>query len=129
MAYYPMSKKLSRKPVVFVPPSYDELVALPREVQHSIGFALLQAQDGRKHISAKPLKGFKGAGVLEIIEDHDGNTYRAVYTVRFTDVIYVLHVFQKKSKKGIKTPKHVMDRIRARLKWAENDHSKPEGGS
>jgi phage-related protein len=62
-----------------------------------------------------------GAGVLEVVEDHDGNTYRAAYTVRFAEVVYVLHVFQKKSKKGIETPKHVIDLIKARLKTAESD--------
>jgi len=82
-----MSRKSSLKPVRWVPPSYEELVALPRGVQHAIGVALMMAQGGGKHPSAKPLKGFKGAGVLEIIEDHDGDTYRAVYTVRFSGVI------------------------------------------
>jgi phage-related protein len=84
------------------------------------------AQSGGKHPSAKPLKGFKGAGVLEIIEDHDGDTYRAVYTVRFAGVIYVLHVFQKKSKKRIETPKHVIDLIKSRLKTAERDYREQE---
>ena len=72
------------------------------------------------------MKGFKGAGVLEVVEDHDGNTYRAVYTVRFSDNVYVLHVFQKKSKKGIQTPKHVVELIRARLRRAERDHRESE---
>lgn len=117
-----MLEKPILKPVHWVPPTHEDLLAFPRDVQHSIGLALMMAQGGGKHPSAKPLKGFKGAGVLEIVEHHDGNTYRAVYTVRFADVIYVLHVFQKKSRKGIKTPKHVMDLIRARLRWAENDY-------
>jgi phage-related protein len=81
------------------------------------------AQSGSKHPSAKPLKGFGGAGVLEVIEDHVGSTYRAVYTVRFTDAVYVLHVFQKKSKRGVATPKHEMALIRARLKEAEALHT------
>jgi phage-related protein len=72
------------------------------------------------------MKGFKGAGVLEVVEDHDGNTYRAVYAVRFSDNVYVLHVFQKKSKKGIQTPKHVVELIRARLRRAERDHRESE---
>ena len=71
--------------------------------------------------SAKPLKGFSGAGVLELIDDARGNTYRAVYTVRFSDVVYVLHVFLKKSKQGIATPKHEIDLIRERLKLAQSD--------
>jgi len=99
-------------------------------VQREIGFALRQAQDGGKHPDAKPLKGFGGASVLEIVEDHDGDTYRAVYTVRFADAVYVLHVFQKKSKK-IATPKHEMDLIPARLKEAERLHAERtrEGGT
>jgi phage-related protein len=80
------------------------------------------AQRGGKHPSAKPLKGFKGAGVLEIVEDHRGDTYRAVYTVRFAKAVYVLHVFMKKSKSGIKTPKHEMELIDRRLKAAELDY-------
>lgn len=119
-----MSKKPNLKPVHWVPPSYDDLVALPRDVQHTIGVALMMAQAGGKSPSARPLKGFKGAGVLEVVEDHDGNTYRAVYTVRFAEVVYVLHVFQKKSKKGIETSKHVIDLIKARLKTAELDYRK-----
>ena len=73
--------------------------------------------------STKPLKGFNGAGVLELIEDERGNTYRAVYTVRFSDVVYVLHVFQKKSKHGITTPKHEIDLIHERLKLAQSDYT------
>lgn len=72
---------------------------------------------------AKPLKGFSGAGVLELIEDERGSTYRAVYTVRFSDVVYVLHVFQKKSKHGISTPKHEIDLIHERLKLAQSDYT------
>ena len=87
-----------------------------------IGYALWFAQMGDKHPSAKPLKGFKGAGVLEIVEDHAGDTYRAVYSVRFAKAIYVLHVFQKKSKSGIKTPKHEVDLIEARLQWARAEY-------
>jgi phage-related protein len=77
---------------------------------------------GDKHPSAKPLQGFGSAGVLEIVEDHDGDTYRAVYTVRFAEVVYVLHTFQKKSKRGVKTPKREIDLIKARLQRAEDDY-------
>jgi phage-related protein len=77
---------------------------------------------GDKHPSAKPLQGFGGAGVLEIVEDHDGDTYRAVYTVRFAEVVYVLHTFQKKSKRGVKTPKREIDLIKARSQRAEDDY-------
>jgi len=77
------------------------------------------AQQGEKHPCTKPLKGFKGAGVLEVVENYDGNTYRAVYTVRIKNKIYVLHTFQKKSKKGIQTPQKEIDVIKARLKRVE----------
>jgi phage-related protein len=83
------------------------------------GFALHLAQTGQKHDQSKPLKGFSGAGVLEVVEDHMGDTYRAVYTVKLADVVYVLHCFQKKSKSGISTPKPEMDLIRDRLKAAQ----------
>lgn len=110
------------KPLHWVASSLEDLRQFPRAVQRSIGVALRTAQLGRKHESAKPLKGFKGAGVLEIVEDHDGDTYRAAYTVRFSNHVYVLHVFQKKSKKGIQTPKHIMNLIHARLAAAKQDH-------
>ncbi len=88
-----------------------------------MGFALYQAQIGGMSGDAKPLKGFGGAGVLEIVEDHHGDTYRAVYTVKFERAIYVLHAFQKKSRKGIKTPQEDMDLVRRRLRIAEQDHN------
>src|SRR5713101_2856030 len=93
----------SIKPVVWIGSAKADLSAFPEEVKDSLGFALYMAQQGGKHSSAKPLRGFGGAGVLEIVEDHDGGTYRAVYTVRFAGRIYVLHSFQKKSKSGIAT--------------------------
>jgi len=105
------------------------LSAFPDEVRGSIGHALHQAQIGEESDSAKALKGFGGRGILEIVEDFDGNTYRAVYTVRFAGVIYVLHAFQKKSKKGIATPKHIFDLIRSRLRDAETDYrARQKGG-
>ena len=76
----------------------------------------------RKHLQVKPLRGFKGGGVLEVVEDFDGNTFRTMHTVRFADVVYVLHAFQKKSKKGIATPKHEMDVVRSRLRVAQESH-------
>ncbi len=87
-----------------------------------MGFALYQAQLGRKAPSAKPLAGFGGAGVLEIVEDFRANTFRAVYTVKFSEQVYVLHAFQKKSKKGIATPKAELDLIKKRLRVAEEDY-------
>ena len=86
------------KPIEWIASSLDDLRDFPEDVQQSMGYALYQAQCGGKHPDAKPLKGFKGAGVLEVIEDFDGDTYRAVYTVKFDGAVYVLHAFQKKSK-------------------------------
>lgn len=91
-------------------------------MQRNIGYALYFAQVGDKHPSAKPLQGFGGTGGLEIVEDHDRDAYRAVYTVRFAEVIYVLHAFKKKAKRGIKTPQQEIDLIKARLKRAEEDY-------
>lgn len=79
-------------------------------------------QAGGKHVDAKPLKGFGGAGVLEVVEDHEGGTFRTVYTVRFARAVYVLHAFQKKSKKGVKTPAAELELIRSRLKAAEEHY-------
>ncbi len=89
-----------------------------------MGFALRFAQGGVKPDNVKPLKGFKGAGVLEVIENFDGDAYRAVYTVKFAGVVYVLHCFQKKSTKGIATPKSTIDLIHQRLRAAEAMHRK-----
>jgi Phage-related protein len=106
-------------PLEFIGTSREDLTAFPLPVKHSIGFALRFAQKCGKHPGAKPLKGFTGAGVLEIVSDFDGNTFRAVYTVRLKGVVYVLHAFQKKSRTGIKTPQGEIDKIRRRLKQAE----------
>ncbi|HZR72718.1 type II toxin-antitoxin system RelE/ParE family toxin [Bradyrhizobium sp.] len=116
-------------PLEFVGSSEEDLSELPLEVKRVIGFALRMAQKGGKHRDTKPLGGFSGAGVLEVISDFDGDTFRAVYTVKFKGVIYVLHVFQKKSKSGIKTPKAEIDKIKVRLKqaeqlYAESDYEK-----
>lgn len=94
-------------------------MALPEEVTDTFGYALYLAQTGKKHEQAKPLHGFGSAGVLEIVEDRRGNAYRAVYTVRFAAAVFVLHVFQKKAKSGIATPKQDIELIRERLKVAE----------
>lgn len=99
--------------------SHKDLMALPTDVRRFFGYALSLAQAGDQHDAAKVLKGFGGAGVLEVIDDDAGGTYRAVYTVKFEEAVFVLHCFQKKSKEGIATPKHVVDIIRARLKVAE----------
>lgn len=115
-----------QKPLYWVASSKKDLKDLPEEVQDVFGYALHLAQDGKKHDQAKPLKGFGGAGVLEVVEDFNGDTYRAAYTVKFANAVYVLHCFQKKSTHGIATPKPDMDLIRERLKAAEA-HAKGAG--
>ena len=112
----------TEKTLIWIGSSKKDLMAFPEDVKGAVGYALHLAQHGEKHLDAKPLKGFGGAKTLEVVEDHQGNTYRAVYTLRFANYVYVLHCFQKKSKKGIGTPKPDMDKIRARLKDAELLH-------
>jgi phage-related protein len=116
------------KPVEWVGSSYKDYRSFPEPVQDKMGFALYQAQVGGISGSAKPLKGFGGAGIIEIVEDHRGDAYRAVYTVKFEQVVYVLHAFQKKSRKGIATPQDDIDLIKRRLKVAEQDYAAQHGG-
>lgn len=110
------------KPCIFVGASRREMKALPDEVRGEFGHALHEAQRGAEPASAKALKGFGGRGVLELIEDFDGNTYRAVYTVRFAGTVYVLRAFQKKAKAGIATPKSEIELVKTRLRAAEADY-------
>ncbi|HYG90162.1 MAG TPA: type II toxin-antitoxin system RelE/ParE family toxin [Azospirillum sp.] len=105
--------------VLWISSAKDDLIAFPEPVRKTVGYALHLAQIGLKHEKAKPLQGFGGTSVLEVVEDHRGDTYRAVYTVRFEDAVIVLHAFQKKAKRGIATPPHEIDLIRKRLKVAE----------
>ena len=107
------------KPPEWIASSHKDLMALPSDVRRRFGYALSLAQIGDQDDAAKVLKGFGGTGVLEVVEDDAGGTYRAVYTVKFAEAVFVLHCFQKKSKSGIATPKADMDIIRARLKVAE----------
>jgi phage-related protein len=107
------------KQLIWIGSSKKELMALPLEVRKFFGHALDFAQRGGQHDAAKSLKGFGGAGVLEIVEDDVGGTYRAVYTVKFAEAVFVLHCFQKKSKSRIATPKEDLDMVRARLKVAQ----------
>ena len=107
------------KPLAWVGSAKRDLLALPEEVIDAFGYALYVAQTGKKHEKAKALHGFGSAGILEIVEDWRGNAYRAVYTVRFSAAVFVLHVFQKKAKHGIATPRQDMELIRERLKVAE----------
>jgi len=106
------------KPLYWVGNSYKELVALPKQVRRQFGYALGLAQLGERDPSVKPLSGFGGAAVLEVVENDAAGTYRAVYSVRFPEAVFVLHCFQKKSTSGIATPKTHMNIIRDRLKLA-----------
>ena len=112
------------KPVRWIGSSRDDLRALPEAVKRRVGGALWEAQIGGKAPFAKPLKGFGGGSVLEIVDDFDGNTYRAVYTVRFAGAVYVLHVFQKKSKRRIATPRAEVALVEHRLRLAKLDHER-----
>ena len=120
-----MAKEVLR-PVEWVGSSKGDLKQFPAAVQDQVGFALYQAQAGLKHRGAKPLKGL-GANVLEVISRYDGDTYRAVYTVRFKAAVYVLHAFQKKAKQGIATPERETDLIKRRLKAAEQHYTDTYG--
>jgi phage-related protein len=112
------------KPLFWMGSSRDDLSAFPLAVKKVMGFALRQAQQGGKHADAKPLKGRKGASVLEVVADFDTDTYRAVYTVKFRRAVYVLHAFQKKSKSGIKTPKPALALIERRLRAAKEHYER-----
>ena len=114
--------EISFRTVEWVGSSYKDFRSFPDDVQDHAGYALYLAQIGEKHEDAKPLKGFGGAGVLEVVSNHDGDTYRAVYTVKFSAAVYVLHAFQKKSKAGSKTPAPEMEMVERRLKAAESDY-------
>jgi phage-related protein len=107
------------KPTEWVGSSKDDLRDFPEDVRRVMGVAIYDAQNGDEHPAVKALKGFGGRSILEVVDDYDGDTYRAVYTVKFAGVIYILHCFQKKSKKGGETPKHDMDVVKLRLKAAE----------
>lgn len=114
------------KPLFWIGAARKDYGGFPGDVQDRVGFALYRAQLGEKHEDAKPLKGFGGAGVLEVVTSHDGNAFRTVYTVRFANAVYVLHAFQKKSKAGATTPVQEIDLVRHRLKMAQEHYN--EGG-
>jgi phage-related protein len=107
------------KPCVFIGASRRDLKQFPAKVQNRMGYALNQVQEGDEPMAAKALKGFGGRAVLELVDDFDGDTYRAVYAVRFAGMVYVLHAFQKKAKRGSATPKHEIELIKSRLRDAE----------
>jgi len=116
------------KPLEFVGSSRRDLKAMPAIVRQVFWRAFLRAQLGGKPAKAKPLKGYRGAGILEIVEDYDTDAYRAVYTVRFAVVVYVLHVFQKKSRFGIATASRDLELIKTRLKKAEEMYANRNEG-
>jgi phage-related protein len=113
-----MPQPLSLKPLFWMGSTLEDLRESPEPVKDAVGYALELVQKGDKPASAKPLRGFGGASVLEIVKDFDGDTWRAVYTVTIAERVYVLHFFQKKSKKGIATPKKEIDLVKRRLREA-----------
>ena len=116
------SKQFVTKPLEWIGASKDDLNEFPGPARREAGYALYLAQIGMKAAKAKPLKGFAGASVIEVLADHDGNAYRAVYTVTFGKAVFVLHAFQKKSKRGITTPKADINLIRRRLRVAAHEY-------
>jgi phage-related protein len=112
-------KRPAQKPCIFISSSLKDLRRFPAKVKNRVGFALNAVQEGGEPVAAKALRGFGGRMVLELVEDFDSDTYRAVYTVRFAGVVYVLHAFQKKAKKGIATPQQDVELIKSRLRDAE----------
>jgi len=122
-ADHPEGMPAADKPLFWIGSSLDDLSEFPLEVKRVMGFALRRAQNGGKHVDAKPLKGHTGASVLEVVKDFDGDTYRAVYTVKFARAVYALHAFQKKSKRGSQTPKPDINLIKRRLKSAEDHYA------
>ena len=116
------------KRVIWIASSREALRSCPEQVKDAVGYALYLAQIGGKDEAARPLRGFGGAGVVEVIKDFAGDTYRAVYTVKFAGFVYVLHCFQKKSKRGAETPRRDLDLIQSRLRLAERDYEARKGG-
>jgi phage-related protein len=114
------------KPLYWIGSSLKDITRFPSDVLRSVGFALSAAQYGGKHLAAKPWKG-EGLGILEIVKDYDGDTFRAIYTVRFAQAVYVLHVFQKKSPRGIETRQSDVVLVRERLKVAQRDYEERYG--
>ena len=114
------------KPLYWIASSLKDIARFPSDVQRSFGFALSAAQYGGKHRAAKPWKG-EGPGILEVVKDYDGDTYGAIYTVRFAQAVYVLHVFQKKSPRRIETRQSDVTLVRERLKAAQRDYEERYG--
>lgn len=114
-----MDENANLLPILWVASSKRDYLEMPEDVVDDFGFGLYQAQKGKRTQIGKILKGFRGANVIELVKDNADGAFRCVYTVRFEDAIVVLHAFQKKSKKGIETPKQDVDFIHSRLKIAE----------
>lgn len=111
------------KELCWIGSSYDDFMDFPQQVHDAMGYSLHRVQEGKIPRNSKKLKGAQG-GAVEILDDYDGDTFRAVYTVKFGDVVYILHAFKKKSKTGIKTPKPDLDLIKQRLRLAEEDYKR-----
>lgn len=121
------SSKPEPRPLFWVASARKDLGTFPAAAQREVGYALYLSQIGARHVSAKALKGFGDAGVLEIVTSVEGDTYRTVYTVRFSMAVYVLHAFQKKSKAGVTTPRHDIELVRTRLRDAKAHHDRMSG--
>ncbi len=123
-----MARRLAKgeRPLDWVGSSKKDFLAFPEPVKDTMGYALGLAQLGGTHPAAKPWKG-QGPGVFELVEDHSGDAYRAIYTVRFKEIVYVLHAFQKKSPRGIKTATTDVDLVARRMKAAQMDYEKRHG--
>ena len=111
-----------KKLIIWIGSSKKDFMEFPHDIRNEMGHALYIAQKGDKHRDAKPLKGFGGASVLEIVQSDGNGTYRTMYTVQMEEAVYVLHAFQKKSKSGIKTPKQDIDLLEQRLKEVQKRH-------
>jgi len=117
------------RPLIWIGSSREDLKTFPEEVRLLMGYALYLAQTGGKHPDARPLKGFGGAGVLEVVDDFKGNAYRAMYTLKLEGAVYVLHAFQKKSRKGIQTSQADIELVKRRLSRAAEIHGERFGRS
>ena len=117
-----VEKKVEERPIEWMGSTLENVRAFPKAVRREVGYALDVAQHGGKAINVFPLTGFGGASVVEVVCNHDGNAYRAIYTVRFKKAVYVLHAFMKKSKRGSETPRHEMELIQKRLKTAQEHY-------
>lgn len=113
--------------LIYLGSTEKDAAKLPDEVRELFAHALTIAMAGGQHEDAKPLKGFNGRGVVEVVADERNSTFREIYTIKFEEAVYVLHIFQKKSKKNIETPKQEMELIKQRLKWAEALHKEHYG--